>query len=120
MVAWRGNYYPNKYNLSRFNTISSISYDHPGASILTVLTAPSPVAGTAIADCIIFPPRWLVAEDTFRPPWYYRNIILEFIGLIGGDYVAKAGGKGGFHIGGPVLITLWALISPMSHKVVGY
>lgn len=69
VVAWHGNYYPYKYDLGRFNTIGSISYDHPDPSIFTVLTGPSDRPGTAVADFVIFPPRWLVAEDTFRPPW---------------------------------------------------
>ncbi|KAJ4245818.1 hypothetical protein NW762_013942 [Fusarium torreyae] len=103
VVAWHGNYYPYKYDLGRFNTIGSISFDHPDPSVFTVLTAPSPVTGTAIADFVIFPPRWLVAEDTFRPPWYHRNTMSEFMGLIGGDYDAKAGGKGGFQPGGASL-----------------
>ncbi|KAK0391669.1 hypothetical protein NLU13_1168 [Sarocladium strictum] len=103
VVAWHGTYYPYKYDLGRFNTIGSISFDHPDPSIFTVLTAPSPVPGTAIADFVIFPPRWLVAEDTFRPPWYHRNTMSEFMGLISGDYDAKAGGKGGFQPGGASL-----------------
>jgi homogentisate 1,2-dioxygenase len=73
VVAWRGNYYPYKYDLGRFNTIGTISYDHPDPSIFTVLTAQSDHPGTAIADFVIFPPRWLVGEDTFRPPYYHRN-----------------------------------------------
>ncbi|KAK2733375.1 hypothetical protein FQN55_003388 [Onygenales sp. PD_40] len=92
VVAWHGNYYPYKYDLGRFNTIGSISFDHPDPSIFTVLTGPSDHVGTAIADFVIFPPRWLVAENTFRPPWYHRNTMSEFMGLIAGDYDAKTGG----------------------------
>ncbi|KAH8841013.1 hypothetical protein MCOR27_002731 [Pyricularia oryzae] len=103
VVAWHGNYYPFKYDLGRFNTIGAISYDHPDPSIFTVLTAPSDHAGTAVADFVIFPPRWLVGEDTFRPPWYHRNTMSEFMGLITGDYDAKKGGKGGFVPGGASL-----------------
>ena len=77
VVAWHGNYYPYKYDLGRYNTIGSISYDHPDPSIFTVLTGPSDHVGTAIADFVIFPPRWLVQEDTFRPPWYHRNTMSE-------------------------------------------
>jgi homogentisate 1,2-dioxygenase len=73
VVAWKGNYYPYKYDLGRFNTIGTISYDHPDPSIFTVLTAQSDHPGTAVADFVIFPPRWLVGEDTFRPPYYHRN-----------------------------------------------
>ena len=91
VVAWHGNYYPYKYDLGRFNTIGSISYDHPDPSIFTVLTAPSDHPGTAVADFVIFPPRWLVAEHTFRPPWYHRNTMAEFMGLIDGQYDAKTG-----------------------------
>ncbi|KAI0593582.1 Homogentisate 1,2-dioxygenase [Biscogniauxia sp. FL1348] len=103
VVAWHGNYYPYKYDLGRFNTIGSISYDHPDPSIFTVLTAPSDHPGTAVADFVIFPPRWLVAEDTFRPPWYHRNTMSEFMGLIAGEYDAKKGGQGGFMPGGASL-----------------
>ncbi|KAK5659068.1 hypothetical protein OQA88_1156 [Cercophora sp. LCS_1] len=103
VVAWHGNYYPFKYDLGRFNTIGSISYDHPDPSIFTVLSAPSDKVGTAVADFVIFPPRWLVGEDTFRPPWYHRNTMSEFMGLIQGGYDAKKGGKGGFVPGGASL-----------------
>ena len=72
--------------------MGSVSYDHPDPSIYTVLTCQSAQPGTAIADFVIFPPRWLVAEDTFRPPWYHRNTMSEFMGLIGGQYDAKTGG----------------------------
>lgn len=103
VVAWHGNYYPYKYDLGRFNTIGTISYDHPDPSIFTVLSAPSPIAGTAVADFVIFPPRWLVGEDTFRPPYYHRNTMSEFMGLIRGGYDAKRGGSGGFVPGGASL-----------------
>lgn len=103
VVAWHGNYVPFKYDLGRFNTIGTISYDHPDPSIFTVLSAPSAVPGTAIADFVIFPPRWLVAEQTFRPPYYHRNTMSEFMGLITGDYDAKRGGTGGFVPGGASL-----------------
>ncbi|EAQ84854.1 hypothetical protein CHGG_08868 [Chaetomium globosum CBS 148.51] len=103
VVAWHGNYYPYKYDLGRFNTIGSISFDHPDPSIFTVLSAPSDHAGTSVADFVIFPPRWLVGEDTFRPPWYHRNTMSEFMGLIRGGYDAKKGGSGGFVPGGASL-----------------
>ena len=103
VVAWHGTYYPYKYDLGRFNTIGSISYDHPDPSIFTVLTAPSDRPGTAVADFVIFPPRWLVAEHTFRPPWYHRNTMSEFMGLIDGAYDAKAAGTGGFQPAGASL-----------------
>lgn len=103
VVGWHGDYYPIKYDLGRFNTIGTISYDHPDPSIFTVLSAPSGVPGTAIADFVIFPPRWLVAEDTFRPPYYHRNTMSEFMGLITGGYDAKRGGQGGFIPGGASL-----------------
>jgi homogentisate 1,2-dioxygenase len=103
VVAWHGRYYPYKYDLGRFSTIGSISFDHPDPSIFTVLTAPSDHPGTAVADFVIFPPRWLVQEDTFRPPWYHRNTMSEFMGLISGDYDAKASGSGGFQPAGASL-----------------
>jgi homogentisate 1,2-dioxygenase len=92
VVGWHGNYAPYKYDLRRFNAIGSISYDHPDPSIFTVLTSPSETAGTANLDFAIFPPRWLVAQDTFRPPWFHRNVASEFMGLIHGVYDAKAEG----------------------------
>ena len=92
VVAWHGNYAPYKYDLRRFNTIGSISYDHPDPSIFTVLTSPSSEPGVANCDFVIFPDRWLVAEDTFRPPWYHRNTMSEYMGLIYGQYDAKEEG----------------------------
>ena len=92
VVAWHGNLAPWKYDLARFNTIGSVSFDHPDPSIFTVLTSPSGVPGRANADFVIFPPRWSVAEDTFRPPWFHRNVMSECMGLIGGAYDAKAEG----------------------------
>ncbi len=92
VVAWHGNYAPYKYNLDHFNCINTVSFDHPDPSIYTVLTAPSEIAGTANVDFAIFPPRWLVAEHTFRPPWFHRNFMNEFMGLIRGEYDAKAEG----------------------------
>lgn len=92
VVAWHGNLAPLHYDLRRFNTINTVSFDHPDPSIFTVLTSPSDTPGTANVDFVIFPPRWMVAEDTFRPPWFHRNIMSEFMGLIHGAYDAKAGG----------------------------
>lgn len=92
VVAWHGNYAPYKYDLNLFNTINTVSYDHPDPSIFTVLTSPSDTAGTANVDFVIFPPRWMVAEHTFRPPWFHRNIMSEYMGLIHGAYDAKADG----------------------------
>jgi homogentisate 1,2-dioxygenase len=92
VVAWHGNYAPYKYDLRRFNTIGSISFDHPDPSIFTVLTSPSGEPGVANCDFVIFPDRWLVAEDTFRPPWYHRNTMSEYMGLIYGQYDAKEEG----------------------------
>jgi homogentisate 1,2-dioxygenase len=92
VVAWHGNYAPYIYDMARFNCINTVSFDHPDPSIFTVLTAPSAVHGTANVDFVIFPPRWLVAEHTFRPPWFHRNMMNEFMGLIQGEYDAKAEG----------------------------
>jgi homogentisate 1,2-dioxygenase len=92
VVAWHGNYAPYKYDLSTFSPVGAILFDHPDPSIFTVLTAPSGEEGTANVDFVIFPPRWLVAENTFRPPWYHRNIMSEFMGLIKGQYDAKEKG----------------------------
>ena len=92
VVAWHGNYVPCRYELARFNTIGTVSFDHPDPSIFTVLTSPSDIPGRANADFVIFPPRWMVAEDTFRPPWFHRNVMSEAMGLIHGAYDAKAEG----------------------------
>jgi len=105
VVAWHGNLAPWKYDLSLFNVIGTISYDHPDPSIFTMLTSPSDVPGRANADFVIFPPRWMVAEDTFRPPWFHRNVMSECMGLIHGDYDAKAEG---FAPGGMSLHNLMA------------
>jgi len=92
VVAWHGNYAPYKYDLARFNVMGTVSFDHPDPSIYTVLTSPSEIRGTANVDFVIFPPRWMVAEDTFRPPWFHRNVMNEFLSLVHGVYDAKAGG----------------------------
>lgn len=92
VVAWHGNLAPYRYDLKRFNTINTVSFDHPDPSIFTVLTSPSDTPGTANCDFVIFPPRWMVAEHTFRPPWFHRNVMSEFMGLICGAYDAKTGG----------------------------
>jgi homogentisate 1,2-dioxygenase len=92
VVGWHGNYAPYKYDLHRFNTLGSISFDHPDPSIFTVLTSPSEIPGTANVDLAVFTSRWLVAEHTFRPPWFHRNFMNEFMGLITGEYDAKAEG----------------------------
>ncbi|MGB7405800.1 MAG: homogentisate 1,2-dioxygenase [Pacificimonas sp.] len=105
VVAWHGNLAPVRYDLTRFNTMNTVSFDHPDPSIFTVLTSPSDTPGTANCDFVIFPPRWMVAEDTFRPPWFHRNIMSEFMGLIEGDYDAKADG---FAPGGASLHNLMA------------
>ena len=89
VVAWHGNYTPYKYDLRKYNTVGSISYDHPDPSIFTVLTVQTDDPGQAVCDFVIFPPRWLVAENTFRPPWYHRNTMTEFMGNIAGVYDAK-------------------------------
>ena len=92
VVAWHGNYAPYKYDLARFMAINTVSFDHPDPSIFTVLTSPSERAGVANCDFVIFPPRWAVAEHTFRPPWFHRNVMNELMGLVHGTYDAKAGG----------------------------
>jgi homogentisate 1,2-dioxygenase len=92
VVAWHGNYAPCKYDLARFNTINTVSFDHIDPSIFTVLTSPSEFAGTANLDFVIFPPRWMVAEHSFRAPWFHRNVMNEYMGLIRGAYDAKASG----------------------------
>src|SRR3954462_11103959 len=92
VVAWHGNFAPCRYDLSRFNVIGSISFDHPDPSIFTVLTSPSDTPGLAGVDFVVFAPRWLVGEDTFRPPYFHRNVMSEYMGLIEGAYDAKASG----------------------------
>jgi homogentisate 1,2-dioxygenase len=92
VVAWHGNFAPYKYDLARFMCVGTVSFDHPDPSIYTVLAAPSDTPGIANVDFVIFPPRWLVGEDTFRPPWFHRNVMMEFMGLLYGAYDAKAEG----------------------------
>jgi homogentisate 1,2-dioxygenase len=92
VVAWHGTLAPLRYDTRHFNVVGSISFDHPDPSIFTVLTSPSDTPGTANCDFVIFPPRWLVAEDTFRPPWFHRNLMSEFMGLVHGQYDAKPEG----------------------------
>uniref|UniRef100_A0A803YIQ8 Homogentisate 1,2-dioxygenase n=1 Tax=Meleagris gallopavo TaxID=9103 RepID=A0A803YIQ8_MELGA len=100
VVAWHGNYTPYKYHLENFMVINSVAFDHADPSIFTVLTAKSTRPGVAIADFVIFPPRWGVANNTFRPPYYHRNCMSEFMGLIKGHYEAK---EEGFQPGGASL-----------------
>jgi len=97
VVAWHGNYAPYSYDLSLFNTMGTVSFDHPDPSIFTVLTSPSDTPGVAHLDFVVFPPRWMVAEHTFRPPYFHRNIMSELMGLIAGEYDAK---HDGFLVGG--------------------
>ena len=110
VVAWHGNYTPYKYDLKTFNTINTVSYDHPDPSIFTVLTSPSEHEGSANVDFVIFPPRWMVAENTFRPPYYHRNVMSEYMGLIHGVYDAKP--NGGFEPGGGSLHSCMAAHGP--------
>jgi len=92
VVGWHGDYVPYKYDLANFMVIGTISFDHPDPSIFTVLTSPTDSPGLANADFVAFAPRWLVGEDTFRPPWFHRNVMSEFMGLVRGVYDAKAEG----------------------------
>jgi homogentisate 1,2-dioxygenase len=100
VVAWHGNYAPYKYDLRRYSPVGPLLFDHADPSIFTVLTAPSETPGTANVDFVIFPERWMVAEETFRPPWYHMNIMSEFMGLLYGQYDAKPQGftPGGFSL----------------------
>lgn len=109
VVAWHGTLAPYKYDLARFMVIGTVSFDHPDPSIYTVLTSPSDTPGWANVDFVIFPPRWLVGEDTFRPPWYHRNVMSEFMGLVRGVYDAKAEG---FLPGGASLHNSWSAHGP--------
>ena len=105
VVAWHGNYFPYKYDLARFNAMNTVTFDHADPSIFTVLTSPSDTRGMANVDFVIFPPRWTVADHTFRPPYFHRNVMSEFMGLVKGEYDAKQGGskQGGFVPGGASL-----------------
>jgi homogentisate 1,2-dioxygenase len=109
VVAWHGNYAPYKYDLANFMVINTVSFDHADPSIFTVLTSPSEIPGTANVDFVIFPPRWQVAEHTFRPPWFHRNVMSEFMGLVRGTYEAKALG---FAPGGATLHNCFAAHGP--------
>jgi homogentisate 1,2-dioxygenase len=109
VVAWHGNYVPYKYDTANFMVIGTVSFDHPDPSIYTVLTSPSELPGLANVDFVIFPPRWLVGEDTFRPPWFHRNVMSEFMALVSGAYDAKAEG---FTPGGASLHNTFASHGP--------
>jgi homogentisate 1,2-dioxygenase len=104
VVGWHGNHLPYKYDLALFNVIGSISFDHPDPSIFTVLTAPSPDQGVANVDFVVFTDRWLVGEHTFRPPYYHKNIMSEFMGIVHGVYDAK---EEGFSPGGMSLHNMY-------------
>lgn len=110
VVAWHGNYVPYKYDLRKFNTINTVSFDHPDPSIFTVLTSPSDTPGVANLDFAIFPPRWMVAEHTFRPPYFHRNCMSEYMGLVYGVYDAKT--AGGFLPGGGSLHNVYSAHGP--------
>jgi homogentisate 1,2-dioxygenase len=112
VVAWHGNYVPFKYDLRQFNTINTVSFDHPDPSIFTVLTSASDTPGVANVDFVIFPPRWMVAEHTFRPPYFHRNCMSEYMGLIHGVYDAKT--SGGFVPGGGSLHNFYSAHGPDS------
>ncbi|MGP4001502.1 homogentisate 1,2-dioxygenase [Streptomyces sp. 8N706] len=112
VVAWHGNHLPYVYDLRRFNVLGSISYDHPDPSIFTVLTSPSDTPGLAGVDFVVFAPRWLVGEDTFRPPYFHRNVMSEYMGLIEGAYDAKTAGPGGFVPGGGSLHNMMSAHGP--------
>jgi homogentisate 1,2-dioxygenase len=110
VVAWHGNYVPFKYDLRKFNTVNSVSFDHPDPSIFTVLTSASDTPGVANVDFAIFPPRWMVAENTFRPPYFHRNCMSEYMGLVYGEYDAKT--AGGFKPGGGSLHNFYSAHGP--------
>lgn len=112
VVAWHGNYVPFKYDLRKFNTVNTVSFDHPDPSIFTVLTSLSDTPGVANVDFAIFPPRWMVAEHTFRPPYFHRNCMSEYMGLIYGVYDAKT--SGGFVPGGGSLHNFYSAHGPDS------
>jgi homogentisate 1,2-dioxygenase len=109
VVAWHGNYAPCKYDTANFMVLGTVSYDHPDPSIYTVLTSPSELPGLANVDFVVFAPRWLVGEDTFRPPWFHRNVMSEYMGLVRGVYDAKAEG---FTPGGASLHNTFASHGP--------
>ncbi|WP_255952743.1 homogentisate 1,2-dioxygenase [Streptomyces odontomachi] len=110
VVAWHGNHLPYVYDLHTFNVMGTISFDHPDPSIFTVLTSPSDTPGLAGVDFVVFAPRWLVGEDTFRPPYFHRNVMTEYMGLIEGAYDAKTGG--GFVPGGGSLHNMMSAHGP--------
>ena len=112
VVAWHGTHVPYKYDLTHFNAMGTVSFDHPDPSIGTVLTSPTNSPGLANVDFVIFPSRWQVAEDTFRPPWFHRNCMSEYMGLIRGVYDAKAAG---FQPGGGSLHSCMSAHGPDAH-----
>jgi len=115
VVGWHGNYAPYKYNLKHFQAINTVSFDHPDPSIFTVLTSPSGMPGVANVDFVVFPDRWTVAEHTFRPPYFHRNLMSEFMGLIFGVYDGKE--ADGFNPGGCSLHNTMSAHGPDAHVV---
>lgn len=107
VVAWHGNYVPFKYALSRFCPAGFVGFDHADPSIFTVLTVPSATPGIAAADFVVFPARWVVAENTFRPPYFHRNTMSEYMGLVRGTYDGK---KDGFEPGDTLTLAWLSLL----------
>ncbi len=117
VVAWHGNYYPYKYDLSLFTVINSVSVDHPDPSIFTVLSSPSTTHGYANVDFVIFPERWLTMQHTMRLPYFHRNVMSEYMGLIKGSYDAKdAQAEKGFVAGGGSLHNCMSAHGPDSQS----
>lgn len=115
VVAWYGNYAPYAYDLNLFSPVNSVLFDHSDPSIFTVLTVPSSTPGMSIADFVIFPPRWAVQEDTFRLPYFHRNCMSEYMGVISGTYEAKDGTKFG-----PGASTLHSIMAPHGPDTVSF
>ncbi|KAH9874017.1 hypothetical protein IAQ61_004645 [Plenodomus lingam] len=113
LVAWHGNVVPYKYDLTKFSSQNSTSIDHTDPSIFTVLTAKSRDPLTPLADFLWFGPRWDVATNTFRLPYFHRNSASEFLACLYGQGLGRSddfqpgGGSfegghtphGGFHEG---------------------
>ncbi|KAI8166096.1 Homogentisate 1,2-dioxygenase [Colletotrichum sp. SAR 10_70] len=81
-----GSYVPFKYAAEKFVTAAYTDKDQADPSLYTVLTAKSKIPGVSVTDFMFFCPKYSSATNTFRPPYYHRNMATEVVGIVYGDY----------------------------------
>lgn len=86
VVAWHGNLVPYKYAIEKFINMANVELDQADPTIYCVLTAKSHVPGASLTDFLVFTPKTISTHDTFRPPYYHRNMSTEIMGLVYGTY----------------------------------